>query len=145
MKVSLNDRRHFCRSMLFILFACVAIAGTEARVSSRPSLARGKYIVDHVAMCVQCHTPRNESGDLLADRYLEGAPVPVPAPPYPTIDWALKAPAIAGLIGYTEEEGIRLLTKGVTRDGRVPNPPMPAFRLTPEDAKAVVEYLQSLK
>ena len=93
----------------------------------------------------ECHTPRDENGNLIRDEYLNGAPVPVKAPPYPQINWAVKAPAIVGLIGYTDEQGVRLLTSGVTRDGRVPNPPMPPFRMSVRDAEAVVAYLKSLQ
>jgi hypothetical protein len=95
-------------------------------------------------MCIECHTPRDESGNLIRDEYLDGAPVPVKAPPYPEFNWALKAPAIAGLIGYTKDQGVRLLTSGVTRDGRVPDPPMPPFRMSVRDAESVVAYLKKL-
>ena len=112
---------------------------------SRDSMTRGKYIVDHVAMCIECHTPRNNEGKLLSERYLTGAPIPVSSPPYPNMKWAIKAPAIVGLIGYSRQQGIRLLTEGITSDGRIPDPPMPRFRLTRADAEAVVSYLKSLK
>lgn len=107
-------------------------------------ISRGKYLVERVAMCVQCHTPRNQTGELLETRYLQGGPVPVSAPPNFRIDWAYKAPAIAGLPGYTIQDGIKLLTEGITPDGRVPKAPMPKFRLTRADAEAVVTYLKSL-
>ena len=107
-------------------------------------ISRGKYLVERVAMCIQCHTPRNQTGELLETRYLQGGPVPVSAPPNFRIDWAYKAPAIAGLPGYTIQDGIKLLTEGITPDGRVPKAPMPKFRLTRADAEAVVTYLKSL-
>jgi mono/diheme cytochrome c family protein len=109
------------------------------------AMTRGKYIVDHVAMCIECHTPRNNQGEILSEKYLTGAPIPVGQPPYPNIKWAIKAPAIVGLIGYSTQQGIRLLTEGITSNGRVPDPPMPRFRLTRADAEAVVSYLKSLK
>lgn len=114
--------------------------------ASTSDLARGKYIVDHVAMCVECHTPRNERGELIASKYLRGAPIPVAAPRFSNaqIKWAVQAPAIAGFTGYDKEQGIRLLTDGITRDGRSPDPPMPRFRLNRADAEAVVEYLKSI-
>jgi mono/diheme cytochrome c family protein len=112
---------------------------------STVSMTRGKYLVDHVAMCGECHTPRNDKGEILSGQYLKGAPIPVSPPPYPNIKWALKAPGIAGLIGYTNQQGIRLLTEGITADGRIPDPPMPRYRLTRSDAEAVVRYLKSLK
>jgi mono/diheme cytochrome c family protein len=107
-------------------------------------ISRGKYLVERVAMCIQCHTPRNQTGELLETRYLQGGPVPVSAPPNFRIDWAYKAPAIAGLPGYTIQDGIKLLTEGITPNGRVPKAPMPKFRLTRADAEAVVTYLKSL-
>jgi mono/diheme cytochrome c family protein len=112
---------------------------------SRDSSTRGKYIVDHVAMCMECHTPRNDKGEILSAQYLKGAPIPLSPPPYPNMKWALKAPGIVGLTGYTEQQGIRLLTDGIAADGRIPDPPMPRFRLTRSDAEAVVRYLKSLK
>jgi mono/diheme cytochrome c family protein len=132
---------------IFLLPTFLILAQEKPRQASadRGGVGRGKYIVERVAMCIECHSPRNEKGELLKDRYLQGAPVPVKAPPYPNIRWALKAPAIAGLPGYTNEEGVRLLTEGITRDGRTPSPPMPPFRMNPADAQAVVAYLKSLR
>ena len=40
----------------------------------------GKYIVHDLVQCTQCHSPRDESGVLLTDRLLTGAPVPVRSP-----------------------------------------------------------------
>jgi len=124
---------------------------TNAQVKSKSQAAgaalvgRGKYIVEDVALCVECHTPRDENGILQPKEYLKGAPIPVKSTPYPQMKWALKAPAIAGLPGYTEEQGIRLLMEGVTRDGRRPDPPMPQYRLNRADAEGVVAYLKSLR
>lgn len=138
--------RKICLTILFLSVLFTPLPN-RSRAASAPAdlAARGKYIVDHVAMCIECHTPRNEQGSLLESQYLEGAAIAVDPPPFPNMKWALKAPAIAGLIGYTRQQGIRLLTEGITSDGRVPNPPMPPFRLSRSDAEAVVDYLKSLK
>lgn len=127
------------------LFPALAAIAQPPQIPATGNLGRGKYIVEQVAMCIECHTPRDENGRLMRSRYLEGAAVPVKAPPFPRITWALRAPAIAGLPGYTVDQGIRLLTDGVTADGRRPSAPMPAFRLTRADAEAVVAYLKSLQ
>src|SRR5215470_12895661 len=130
------------RVLLFIasaLFICRSVAEGAAGPADR-----GRYIVDSVAMCVDCHTPRDESGKLLKTEYLRGASIPVEAPPFLKGKWAAKAPNIAGLPGYSDEEGIRLLTEGINRNGAPPNAPMPQFRLTRDDAAAVVAYLKSL-
>ena len=134
---------------LAVVFSLVTwwLAGAADRHkadSIENGISRGRYLVERVAMCVQCHTPRSQTGELLETRYLQGAPIPVSAPPNFRIDWAYKAPAIAGLPGYTIQEGIKLLMEGVTPDGRIPKAPMPKFRLTRGDAEAGVTYLKSL-
>ena len=142
------------RRLATVLFTCLLLFSsglTNAQVRSKEQTAgseligRGQYIVEHVALCVECHTPRDENGSLKVGEYLKVAPIPVNSPPYPQMKWALKAPAIAGLPGYTEEQSIRLLMDGLTRDGRRPDPPMPQFRLNRADAEAVVAYLKSLR
>jgi cytochrome c553 len=105
----------------------------------------GMYIVHHVAMCTYCHTPKNEEGVLDIRQLLHGAPIPVESP-FPRMKWAFQAPRIAGLPGgYTEDDMANFLQTGVSPTGRHPQPPMPQFRMTPEDAQAVAAYLQSLK
>jgi len=146
----MNPREVKATMLLTGLFLFSAVV-TNAQVKSKSQAAgaalvgRGKYIVEHVALCVECHTPRDENGILQLREYLKGAPVPVKSPPYPQMKWALKAPPIAGLPGYTEEQSIRLLMDGLTRDGGRPDPPMPQFRLNRADAEAVVAYLKSLR
>jgi mono/diheme cytochrome c family protein len=112
----------------------------------QPSLAeRGKYIVHHVAMCIYCHTPRNEEGVLDQQQLLQGAPMPIGSP-FPQQQWAFQAPKIAGLPGgWTAEDMAKFLQTGETPTGHQPQPPMPPFRFNDEDAKAVAAYLVSLK
>jgi hypothetical protein len=52
-------------------------------------------------------------------------------------NWPLKAPRIAGTPPASDEDMIRLLTTGVWTDGSH-LPPMPQFRMSREDADAVV-------
>ena len=138
------------KAFLTLVFGLVTwwLAGAADRDNNagniRDKVSRGKYLVESVAMCVQCHTPRSQTGELLETRYLQGAPIPVSAPPNFRIEWAYKAPAIAGLPGYTIQDGIKLLMEGITPDGRTPKAPMPKFRLSRSDAEAVVSYLKSL-
>jgi mono/diheme cytochrome c family protein len=105
--------------------------------------ARGKYLVDRVGMCADCHSPRNERGEFLKDRWLWGSPLDF-KPEHPIPGWAPVAPPIAGLPGWTEEQAVRFLTTGKDRDGRAAGPPMPQYRLSKGDAEAVVAHLMSL-
>jgi len=111
--------------------------------ASSSQMARGKYIVEDVAVCGQCHTPRDSNGEPEANHQLEGGPVWFqPAAPMP--NWPLKAPRIAGTPPASDPDMVRLLTTGIWTDGKQLRQPMPQFRMTSEDAQAVVAYLRSL-
>lgn len=106
-------------------------------------VARGKYIVEGLAACGDCHTPRNSDGDIDQNKWLAGAPVFYePAQRVP--GWAISAPRIAGIPPGRDAEIIALLTTATWRDGKAPRPPMPHFHMKREDAEAVVAYLKSL-
>ena len=140
--------KHLIPAALLLPVALAAAApATKTPPSAPPSdsrIQRGRYLVHQVALCVQCHSPRDENGKLLETRLLSGARIPVNSP-FPGQPWAYQAPDIRGMVGYTEEEGVRLLTEGVTRGGTPPRAPMQQFHLTVEDARAVVAYLKSLR
>ena len=107
-------------------------------------VAKGQYIVEHVAMCVDCHSPRDEKGEFDKARWLGGSMLDFqPSNPMPV--WADYAPPLAGLQGWKNEQVIQLLRTGLTHDGKPVRPPMPPYRMTREDAAAVVAYLRSLK
>jgi mono/diheme cytochrome c family protein len=106
-------------------------------------VARGKYIVEGVAGCGYCHTPRDRDGNPDRSKWLAGAPVFYePARPVP--GWPNSAPRLAGLPPGTDAEIIRLLTTSVARSGQPPRWPMPRFYMTRTDAEAVVAYLKSI-
>jgi mono/diheme cytochrome c family protein len=129
-----------------ILSGILLLAITRYCAAGAPGgqIARGSYLVNSVAMCVQCHTPRDASGDLDRSRLLKGAPIPLQSP-FPNRGWAFAAPTIAGLPGLSDEDAITLLTTGRRPTSTAPKPPMPPFRLTREDAEAIVAYLRSLR
>lgn len=107
-----------------------------------PLVARGRYLVENVGMCADCHSPRDERGEFIRARWLRGSPLPfTPAVPMP---WAPAAPAIAGLHQMSEAQAVAFLQEGVRPDGSRPRPPMPEFRFNAADARAVVAYLKSL-
>jgi mono/diheme cytochrome c family protein len=124
---------------------CPAQAGHQGKgnaVSRGDDAARGKYIVQGVAVCGQCHTPREANGTPDQSRMLEGAPVWLKSAEG-SENWPLLAPRLAGNPPGTDEEMVTLLTTGIWRGGYL-RPPMPQFRMIREDAEAVVAYLKTL-
>jgi mono/diheme cytochrome c family protein len=131
----------------------LAISAAEPAQTTPPAAAahytaeqveRGRYLVEGVGMCGQCHSPRNAQGHVVAEQFLHGGPVPLLTPKGYQDKWAYKAPRLAGLPQHTDEQIVRLLTTGINRDGKVPMPPMPPFRMSAEDALAVAAYLRSV-
>lgn len=111
--------------------------------SDSAAIARGKYIVDGVAMCGSCHTPRQPNGELDHGRWLAGASVPY-LPAQPTPDWPTVAPRLFGQPPTSSAGMVTLLMTGVWITGRPLRDPMPKFHMTRADAEAVVAYLKSL-
>lgn len=127
--------------LIFVACALLVPQLLAAQSSHNPQIARGKYLVQRVAMCGDCHTPRDEKGMPLPGKELAGSPLGFkPLAPMP---WASVAPAIAGLPGFKEDEVVTFLMTGKL-EGASPRPPMPEYHLSSADARAVVAYLRSL-
>ena len=128
--------------------AQVGTSGTRQQPASTVAgnVEHGRYLAEQVAMCVECHSGRDERGNILdSERYM-GAPIPIPSGPPWARDWALSAPPNKGLRGYDDAQAMRLLTEGsIGRDGTQLKLPMPRFRMTREDAADVIAYLRSLQ
>lgn len=129
---------------LTILSALAAAWCCAANDPHARKVARGKYLVENVGLCADCHTPRNERGELVQANALQGSTLGF-APTVPMPAWANAAPAIAGLSSLSEEDAVKFLETGIKPNGQSPRPPMPPFRFSHEDAEAVAAYLKSLR
>jgi mono/diheme cytochrome c family protein len=122
-----------------------SIGKGEIRPNEKQNVeSRGRYIVEDLAICGQCHTPRDSSGAPDRTRWLQGAPVWLKSAE-PVENWPLQAPRIAGAPPGTDAEMVTLLTTGVWRTGTYLRPPMPQFRMSRQDAESVVAYLKTVK
>ncbi len=127
-------------------------ASTE-RIEATPArLARGAYLVEHVADCLTCHS------DLQADRW--GIPIKAGTAGQGGLPFGKEfaVPGVVcaqnitpdpenGLGSWTDGEVLRALREGVDRKGDALFPMMPyeGYRLlSDEDAKSIVTYLRSL-
>lgn len=116
----------------------------HAAPSGGGDIARGAYIVNSVAMCPTCHTPRTSDGQLNQSEWLQGGPI-VYLPANPTPNWPLYEPRIGGTLPTTEANMITLLTTAIWTDGKELRDPMPKFHMNRADAEAVVAYLKSIR
>ena len=130
--------------MLFT--AVLAVAACASAQSDKA--ARGKYLVEEVARCQECHTPKLADGTFDQEKWLKGMVLPV-QPIEPIKGWHKTSPDLtpsgrlwsrwkeAGLLNY--------LKTGLTPTGKKADPPMPTYTMRADDAEAVVEYLKTLK
>ena len=118
--------------------------------TSPEAIARGKYLVDHVAACLVCHSTIDESqpGDhilsLGAGRDfgdLPGFPGRLRSP-------NLSPDKDTGIGSYTDGEVLRAMREGVAKDGHALFPQMPfltyAQTLSDDDALAIIGYLRTI-
>jgi mono/diheme cytochrome c family protein len=120
-------------------------------VNATPELvARGNYLVNSVAPCGACHTPRvggNWLGGERTDAFLAGGSV------FEDVDEGFKVVALnvsqdkeTGIGAWTDDEIMRAIRDGVSRDGRLLTPPMPFLgweKMSDDDARAIVAYLRT--
>jgi mono/diheme cytochrome c family protein len=134
---------------------------TDAGVACDPTVPpatqdpveRGRYLVHHVAACVQCHTPRTgQRQELDEARMLAGVLNVLDLAPEDDTVGAIHAPNLTpdpetGLGEWSDEEIRAAFLDGVSRDGSALHPfmPYPVFHnMRAEDADAIVAYLRSL-
>jgi hypothetical protein len=126
-------------------------ASTERVAPTPERLARGKYLVHHVADCLGCHSdhllafgcpvkPGTEGqGGFVFDKKI-GFPGEVAAQ-------NITSDRETGLGGWTDGEILRAMREGVDRHGEALFPMMPYVHLakmSDEDARSVVAYLRTL-
>jgi mono/diheme cytochrome c family protein len=122
-------------ALLTAITACAFSAKTPA-----PDADHGRYLVEQVGMCWDCHSPRDQQGQIIPEQWLQGAALPfVPTVPMP---WAPVSKPIAGLPTLTDDQALTFLTTGVLPGGRASLPPMPQYRFSPADARDVIAYLR---
>lgn len=121
------------------LFASAAFVMPDATAST-PDLQRGRYIVEAMAHCGECHTPRNLLGGLQKANWLAGAPLPDGPGRVPNITPAKLSWSDADILAY--------LTTGFTPEFDVVGGSMAHVvenmaRLPAADVAAVVAYLKA--
>lgn len=111
------------------------VTAPSVAIPTEPAaIARGKYLVEKVAVCTECHAA-DLGGKVVDDNVAFGRLVA-----------ANLTRGRGGLpADYTDQDFVRVLTHGVKRDGRsVIFMPASDYRFTAEDLGAIIAYVKSM-
>ncbi|MDM4767245.1 c-type cytochrome [Pelomonas sp. SE-A7] len=131
------------RLVLGGLVAAVPLAAWSDVTADR--LARGKYLMDSVVACGNCHVQRGPQGEPLFERGLSGG-FKFDAPPFTSYAANITPDAETGIGRWTEAQLVKAIREGVRPDGSLIGWPMPIeyYRhLSDDDVAALVAYLRA--
>jgi mono/diheme cytochrome c family protein len=118
-------------------------ASLEAVASQSAEWNLGRYLVEGLAHCGECHTPRGWFGQMELSERLAGAPM---------LDGRGKAPSLVGaeLGHWTKADIVEALSSGFTPSGDALGGAMTgvvrnAAQLTQTDREAIAVYLKTLR
>jgi mono/diheme cytochrome c family protein len=133
---------------MFKVFGVVLVGASVCCAAELSGVEYGRYLAEEVAKCGDCHTPRKANGEFDTSKRLKGAKLDALAP-CDIKDRGKKSPDLTpsgdlfrrwgaqGMVGY--------LKTGLDPEGHPAAAPMPAYKLRPHDAEAIVAYLESVK
>ncbi|MBS1486005.1 MAG: cytochrome C [Bacteroidetes bacterium] len=159
MKIAKIIASIFSILLLVVALLLVYVKTAMPNVGTAPSLkleytperiARGDYLANHVAVCMDCHSKRDWSkfsGPMVAGTTGQGGE---------RFDQTVGVPGVYysknitpfGIARYTDGELFRVITTGVSKEGEAYFPLMPFSyygRMDPEDIYCIISYLRSLK
>ena len=120
------------------------IALTQERIE------RGKYLANHVAVCIDCHSTRDWarfSGPIVVGTEGKGGEVFDQKLGLPGVYYARNITPY-GIGNWTDGEVLRAITSGVSKDGRALFPIMPYLaigQIDLEDVHSIIAYIRTLK
>ena len=141
-------------SMLRLVAVLGLLLVAPSAVAQAPagSVERGRYLVESILGCGNCHTPKSPTGEPIASRNLGGGGLSFSVPPFTGVASNITPDRATGIGTWSDDEIKRAIIDGKRPNhGRLPNTELavvmatPFFKaLTPADLDAVVAYLRSV-
>ena len=111
---------------------------------------RGKYLANNVTVCMDCHSTRDWtkfSGPLMPGTLGKGGERFDQSIGFPGVYYSRNITP-KGISRYTDGELFRLISTGVTKEGRAMFPVMPYThygKMDPDDIMSIIAYIRSLE
>ncbi len=125
------------------LFGALGLFIVPSITLAEPSVDRGRYLVEGIAGCGNCHTPMGPNGPVM-DANLSGRLVEE-NPAFKAI--APNITPMSRIAGWSDDELARSIREGLRPDGSLIGPPMPftMYRgLSDDDVMSMVLYLRTI-
>lgn len=129
-----------------IIFCLLLICSSLQTSHAESPVERGRYIVEVIGACGNCHTPNGPEGKINSQNLAGGVHIP---------DGGMNAWSSnitpdheTGIGSWTDEQIIRAFREGIRPDGSVIGPMMPIVlyrQISDRDARAIVAYLRTVK
>ena len=133
------------RLLVTLATAVLITAGPIASRAETP-LERGRYLVETIAGCGNCHTPQGPNGPI-AGKTLAGGNVVADSPEFTAIASNITPDRATGIGGWTDDQIVLAIREGKRPDGSLIGPPMPIglYRgMADADVRAIVAYLRTV-
>lgn len=126
------------------LLTCMLLLAA-ATVHAETLLERGRYLVQGIAACGNCHTQQGPQGPLPGMELAGGTALPGPG--FTAFASNITPDPDTGIGRWTDTQIIRAIREGRRPDDSVIGPPMPIHfyrQISDRDAQAMVAYLRSV-
>ncbi|ESU23805.1 cytochrome c-like protein [Flavobacterium enshiense DK69] len=138
-------------AMLYMKMALPDVGDAPAMkvVATPEKIERGRYLANHVTICIDCHSKRDWSkfsGPIVPGSIGMGGELFDQKFGFPGSYYS-KNITPSGISDYTDGELYRAITTGVNKKGEAMFPVMPFHnygKLDPEDVKAIIAYVRTL-
>jgi mono/diheme cytochrome c family protein len=130
--------------MTALVSAALSIHAAALQAQSA-QLDRGKYLVEGIAACGNCHAARNDKGEVIESRGLSGG-MQFEAPVFKAFAPNITPDPETGIGKWSDAELGKAIREGVRPDGSIIGPPMPIEFLramSDEDLAAIIAYLRA--
>jgi mono/diheme cytochrome c family protein len=132
------------RALISLVTACL-ILGTALPAAAQSAVERGRYLVEVLGACGNCHTPKGPQGDVPGKHLAGGFQLDDDLGRWITPN--ITPDPETGIGRWTDADIIRAIREGKRPDGRTLGPPMPFDlyrRLSDNDVTAMVAYLRTV-
>jgi cytochrome c553 len=128
------------------MMLAMVLTGAASLAQAQPTVERGRYLVETIAACGNCHTPKGPQGEL-PNMALAGGFV-FNEQPFTAVASNITPDPETGIGKWTDDQLFLAIREGKRPDGSLIGPPMPfaLYRgLADDDVRAMIAYLRTVK